>query len=130
MANPNIVSVSSIYGGNAGWNLSNTLTATLLTVDAEKIVKINRITCANVDGTNAADLNLYIDGMGSGASGVTTTGADATVYLAKTVSVPADSTLVVSDTPIYLMEGDVLTGGTAATGDLDLFISYEVLDDA
>ena len=130
MANPNIVSVSSIYGGNAGWNLSTTLTATLLTVDAEKIVKINRITCANVDGSSAADLNLYVDGMGSGASGVTTTGADATVYLAKTVSVPADSTLVVSDTPIYLMEGDVLTGGTAATGDLDLFISYEIIDDA
>ena len=103
MANPNIVNVSSIYGGNAGWNLSNTLTATLITVDAEKILKINRITCANVDGTNAADLNLYVDGMGSGTTGVTTTGADATVYLAKTVSVPADATLVVSDTPIYLM---------------------------
>ncbi len=130
MANPNIVSVSSIYGGNAGWNLSNTTTATLLTVDAEKIVKINRITCANVDGTNAADLNLYVDGMGSGASGVTTTGADATVYLAKTISVPADSTLVVSDTPIYLMEADVLKGGASAASDLDLFISYEVLDDA
>ena len=130
MANPNIVSVSSIYGGNAGWNLSNTLTATLLTVDAEKIVKINRITCANVDGTSAADLNLYVDGMGSGASGVTTTGADATVYLAKTISVPADSTLVVSDTPIYLMEADVLKGGASAASDLDLFISYEVLDDA
>ena len=130
MANPNIVSVSSIYGGNAGWNLSNTLTATLLTVDAEKIVKINRITCSNVDGTNAADLNLYVDGMGSGASGVTTTGADATVYLAKTVSVPADSTLVVLDTPIYLMEADVLKGGASAASDLDLIISYEVLDDA
>ena len=130
MANPNIVSVSSIYGGNAGWNLSNTLTATLLTVDAEKIVKINRITCANVDGSNAADLNLYVDGMGSGASGVTTTGADATVYLAKTVSVPADATLVVLDTPIYLMEADVLKGGASAASDLDLFISYEVLDDA
>ena len=130
MANPNIVSVSSIYGGNAGWNLSNTTTATLLTVDAEKIVKINRITCANVDGTNAAELNLYVDGMGSGAGGVTTNGADATVYLAKTVSVPADSTLVVSDTPIYLMEADVLKGGASAASDLDLFISYEVLDDA
>ena len=130
MANPNIVSVSSIYGGNAGWNLSTTLTATLLTVDAEKIVKINRITCANVDGSSAADLNLYVDGMGSGASGVTTTGADATVYLAKTVSIPADATLVVSDTPIYLMEGDILKGGASAASDLDLFISYEVLDDA
>ena len=130
MANPNIVSVSSIYGGNAGWNLSNTTTATLLTVDAEKIVKINRITCANVDGTNAADLNLYVDGMGSGASGVTPTGGDATVYLAKTISVPADSTLVVSDTPIYLMEADVLKGGASAASDLELFVSYESIDDA
>ena len=130
MANPNIGAVTSIYGGNAGWNLSNTLTATLMTVDAEKIVKINRITCANVDGTNAADLNLYIDGLGSGASRVTTTGADATVYLAKTVSVPADTTLVISDTPIYLMEGDILKGGASAASDLDLFVSYEVIDDA
>ena len=130
MANPNIVNVSSIYGGNAGWNLPADVDTTLLTVDAEKILKINRITCSNVDGTNAADLNLYVDGMGSGASGVTTTGADATVYLAKTVSVPADSTLVVLDTPIYLMEADVLKGGASAASDLDLFISYEVLDDA
>jgi hypothetical protein len=127
MANPNIVSVSSILGGNAGFNLSNTLTATLITVDAEKLVKINRITCANVDGSSSADLDLFIDGLGSGASGVTTTGADATVYLAKTVAVPADTTLVVLDTPIYLMEGDILKGGASA---LDLFVSYEVLDDA
>ena len=131
MANPNIVSVTSIYGGNYGWNLSNTLTATLLTVDAEKLLKINRIVCANVDGSAAADLNLYVDGIGTAAAnGLTPTGADTTVYLAKTISVPADSSLVVSDTPIYLMEGDILNGGASAASDLDLFISYEVLDDA
>jgi hypothetical protein len=131
MANPNIVSVSTIYGGNLGWNLSNTLTATLLTVDAEKLLKINRITVANVDGTNDADVNLYIDGLTTaGATGLSPTGADTTVYLAKTVSVPADATLVLVDTPIYLMEGDILKGGASAASDLDLFISYEVLDDA
>ena len=130
MANPNLVNVTSVLGGNAGWNLSNTLTATLMTVDADKLVKINRITCANVDGTNSADLNLYVDGLGSGASGVTTTGADATVYLAKTVAVPADTTLVILDTPIYLMEADVLKGGASAASDLDLFVSYEIMDDA
>ncbi len=121
--------VSSIYAGNAGWNLSSTLTATLMTVDAEKTVKINSIICSNVDGTNAATLNLYVDGMGSGASGVTTTGADATVYLAKTISIPADATLVVLNAPIYLMEGDILKGGASAASDLDLFVSYEVIDD-
>ena len=129
MANPNIVSVATILGGNAGWNLSASTTATLLTVTAEYILKINRIVCANVDGTNPANLDLFVDGMGSGPTGITTTGADATVYLAKTISVPADSSLVVLDTPIYLMEGDILKGGTASTSDLDLFISYETLID-
>jgi hypothetical protein len=131
MANPNIVSVTDIKGGNYGWNLSATATTTLLTVDAEKILKINRITVANVDGTNAADVDLFVDGMGTAAAnGLTPTGADATVYLAKTISVPADSSLVISDTPIYLMEGDILKGGASVVSDLDLFISYEVLDDA
>ena len=130
MANPNLINVSSVLGANAGFNLTNTATATLITVASDKLVKINRITCANVDGTSAATLDLFVDGMGSGASGVTTTGADATVYIAKTVSIPADSTLVVLDTPIYLMEGDVLKGGANANSDLDLFVSFEVMDDA
>ena len=130
MANPDIVDVATINAGNAGWNLSNTLTATLLEVATDKVIKINTIICSNVHGTNDADLNLYVDGLGSGASGVTTTGADATVYIAKTVSVPADTSLSVIDSPIYLMEGDVLKGGASAASDLDLFISYEVLDDA
>ena len=130
MANPNLINVSSVVGGNAGFNLTNTATATLITVDADKICKINRISCANVDGTNAADVDLFVDGLGSGASGVTTTGADATVYLAKTVTVPADTTLVLLDTPIYLMEGDVLKGRASANSDLDMFVSFEILDDA
>ena len=131
MANPNIVSVTDIKGGNYGWNLSATATDTLLTVDAEKILKINRITVANVDTASAADVSLYVDGMGTAAAnGLTPTGADATVYLAKTISVPADASLVISDTPIYLMEGDILKGGASVVSDLDLFISYEVLDDA
>ena len=131
MANPNIVSVTSIYGGNYGWNLTAGLSDTLLTVDAEKLLKINRIVVANVDGSAAADVNLYVDGMGTAAAnGLTPTGASATTYLAKTITVPADSSLVISDTPIYLMEADVLKGGASATGDLELFITYEVLDDA
>jgi hypothetical protein len=130
MANPNIVSVSSIYGGNASWNLSATLTTVLLTVSADVIVKVNTILCANVDGTNAATLNLYIDGVGTTVTGVTGTGLATAVYLAKTVNVPADDVLVVIDKPIYLMELDVLKGGASAASDLDLFISYEVINDA
>ena len=127
MANPNIVNVTSILGGNAGWNLSATPTDTLMTVGSGVIVKLNSITVANVDGTNAADVSVFIDDLGTGATGVTTTGADATVYIAKTISVPADATLVLLDTPIYMMEGDILKGGASAASDLDLLVSYEVI---
>ena len=130
MANPNLINVSSVLGANAGFNLTNTATATLITVAADKLVKINRVTVANVDGTNSATFDLFVDGLGTGSTGVTTTGADATVYLAKTVAVPADTSIVVIDTPIYLMEGDVLKGGASANSDLDLFVSFEILDDA
>ena len=130
MANPNIVSVSSIYGECCGWALTNTLTTTLFTVSAEKLIKINRIVCANVDGTNSADLNLYITTSIQTSLGGTVASGATDIYLAKTIAVPADASLVVSDTPIYLREGDILKGGASAVSDLELFITYEVLDDA
>ena len=130
MANPNIVSVTTINGESVGWNLTNTVTTALFTVSSDKLIKINRIVCANVDGSAAADLTLYVDTSVQTSAGGTVAGGAADVYLAKTISVPADSSLVVSDTPIYLREGDILKGGASAASDLDLFISYEVLDDA
>ena len=77
-----------------------------------------------------ATIYLVYYGMGSGTTGITTTAAATTFYLAKTISVPADSTLVITDTPIYLMEGYIksLKGRRKCT-DLDLFISYETLID-
>ena len=130
MANPNIVSVSSIKGESVGFALSATTTTTLLTVSSEKIVKINRITCANVDGTNAADLTLSVTKANFTPDGISNFDTSGTFFLAKTISVPADATLVVLDTPIYLMEGDVLKGGAGAASELDLFVSYESIDDA
>ena len=130
MANPNIVSVSSIKGESVGFALSATTTTDLMTVASEKVVKVNRITCANVDGTNAADLTLAVVKVNFTPDGVSNFDTSGTFHLAKTVSVPADATLVVLDTPIYMMESDVLKGGANASGDLELFISYESIDDA
>ena len=130
MANPNIVNVTDIKGESVGWNLTATATTTLMTVSADKLIKINRMTVANVDGTNAADVSVYIDTSVQTSSGATVASGAADVYIAKTVSVPADATLVLVDTPIYFREGDILKGGASAASDLDLFISYEVLDDA
>ena len=130
MANVNLVSTTSIYAESVGFNLSNNLTTTLLTVSANKLIKINRITCANVDGASQADLDLFITKANFTSAGVTNFDTSGNFYIAKTISVPADSTLVVLDTPVYLMESDVLKGGASASGDLDLIISYEVFDDA
>ena len=130
MANPNIVNVTSIYGKTVQAALTTTLTTEILLCASDKVLKINRITCANVDGTNAADLSLSITKANFTSAGVSDFDTSGTFFLAKTVSVPADATLVVLDTPIYLMEADVLKGGASAASDLDLVISYEVIDDA
>ena len=130
MANPNIVSVVTIKGESVGFNMAANVTTTLLTVSADVVLKVNRIQCANVDGTNAANLDLLVTKANFTSAGVTNFDTSGSFYLAKTISIPADATLVVLDTPIYLMEGDILKGGTAATGDLDLIVSYEVINDA
>jgi len=130
MANPNIVSVTGIKGESVGFNLSATTTTTLMTVASDKVVKVNRITVANVDGTNAADVTISITKANFTPDGISNFDTSGTFFIAKTISVPADSTLVLLDTPIYLMEGDVLKGGAGAASDLDLFVSYESIDDA
>ena len=130
MANPNIVAVATIKGESVGFNMAANVTTTLLTVSADVVLKVNRIQCANVDGTNAANLDLLVTKANFTSAGVTNFDTSGSFYLAKTISVPADATLVVLDTPLYLMEGDILKGGTAATGDLDLIVSYEVINDA
>jgi len=130
MANPNIVDVLTIKGESVGFNMAANVTTTLLTVSNDVVLKVNRIQCANVDGTNAANLDLLVTKANFTSAGVTNFDTSGSFYLAKTISIPADATLVVLDTPLYLMEGDVLKGGTAATGDLDLIVSYEVINDA
>ena len=137
MAHPNIVNVSSIHAQSIGFNLSSTATTTLFTVGDDRVIKVNNIMVANVDGTNAATVDLFVtkaqvDTEDDALVGAFTTNIDITgsFYLAKTISVPADATLVLLSSPIYLMAGDILKGGASANSDLDLFVSYEVMDDA
>ena len=130
MANPNIVSVTSIYGESIGEALTTTVTTDIMTVAANALVKINYIQVANDHATDATVVTVAIvksdftsAGIGSGEDNA------ATIYLCSTVSCPADDILVVLDKPIYLMELDVLEGG-ANPATAAIFISYEVLDDA
>ena len=130
MANPNIVAVTSIYGESIGEALTTTLTTDIMTVAAEKLIKINYIQVANDHASTAIDVTVAIVKAGFTSAGIGS-GEDnaATIYLASTVQCPADDILVIVDKPIYLMEGDVLEGGASAAT-ADIFISYEVIDDA
>lgn len=128
MANPNIVNVTAITAGTLGWNLPTGGLVNLISPASNYLLKINRIVVANVDGTSAADVDVALITTTSFAN-TTVTGADATTYLAKTISVPADASLVISDTPIYVRETDTLQAQASASGDLDLIITFELLTD-
>jgi len=121
MAAPNVVNVSSIYGKTHAASLSTTVTTDILTCPSDKLLKINSIIVANIDGSNAADVTVQFNDASTGPW-----------HLAKVVSVPSKSTLIVlgKDAPIYLEEGDKIRGGASAISDLEIIISYEELDDA
>ena len=119
MAAPNILSATSIYGKSKGFNLDTTTTTTLLTCASEKVYKIKSIIASNNVGSSALDVTVNFN--------------DGTRWtIASTVTVPADSTLVILDqnSPIYLEEGFTIEGGASADDDCDLIIAYEILDDA
>ena len=83
---------------------------------------VHSIYVANVDGANAATVNIEVSTDGAGTS------APSFFHVAKTVQVPADSSLIL-DKPINLRNASLGTGGdkmraTASTaGDLECFIS-------
>jgi len=119
MAAPNILAATSIIGKSKGFDLDTTTTTTLLTCASEKVYKIKSIIASNNDGSSAVDVTVnFNDG--------------SRWTIASTVSVPADSTLVILDqnSPIYLEEGFTIEGGASADDDCDLIIAYEILDDA
>ena len=130
MANPDITSVSSIYFQNAGFQVQSTAEA-IITVATDKAIKINSIYVCN---TQATDETFTVAFTGIGTTGVGTTlgsNAIATPNLTTSVSIPANTTVQIVDNPIYMMEGDVMTaGGGASDNDLEMFVSWEIFDDA
>ena len=127
MAAPNILSATSIYGKMTGVELNTTTTTGILTCASNKVLKINSIICANIDGSSAANITINFFDTDSDGSGT-----DRTNPIASTVSIPADTTLVVvgKDSPLYLEEGDKITGGASANADIQCVICYDELDDA
>ena len=114
MAAPNIVNVATITGKTAVMAVTTSATAIVTNSAASgKVFKINALYVSNVDGTNAADINVDLY-------------RSSTAYrIANTVSVPADATLDIISKAIYLEEGDALRLTANANSDLEAVCSYE-----
>lgn len=122
MALPNLKSPTKITGKTARYPVpveSGGLPVEMLAAPGtDKTFKINAIFCANVDGTNPADISVSI------YNGTTD------YYLAKTLAVPAKATQIISskDTYFYLEEADSIRAAASVSGDLELVIGYEVIE--
>ena len=119
MTAPNIAGINTITGKSVAVGLGTTAIVGILTntANSNKVFKINTIRASNIDGTSSVDISV----------GISTVGAATTQYLARTIAVPADASLVVVDktSAFYLEENQRITAQASASGDVDMFISYE-----
>jgi len=105
---------------NAGVAIGNSATTIYQVPIGTDSSVVHSIYIANVDGVNAATVNIEVstDGAGSGSF----------FHVAKTVQVPADSSLIL-DKPINLRNannasaGDMIRATASAAGDLQAFVS-------
>ena len=117
MANPNMISATSIIGDTITADLTTTMTTVLLSGVLNKILKINTIIVANIDGVNATSFNMYIDD-----------GVNARAF-AFQITVPPGSSVVIIDrnSGFYLKENQFIEGGASLNSDLVATISYEII---
>ncbi len=119
MTAPNIAGLTTVTGKTNLDELVSSSATTLVSCasSSNKVVKVNSIIVSNEDGTNAADVTVIFN----------TSGDNTDYYLAKAISVPAKTTLVVlsKDTQLYLEEGDLIKAQASADGDLQAITSYE-----
>jgi hypothetical protein len=115
VANPNIVTTSSIFGKTDVLAVGTAATAiTSNSSSSGRVFKINSLLVANVGSSVVeVDVELY---------------RGSTPYrLAKSLTVPTGSTAVVvgKENPLYLLEGDSLRAAATSAGDSEAICSYE-----
>tara|TARA_R100001509_G_scaffold128961_1_gene82329 strand:- start:221 stop:583 length:363 start_codon:yes stop_codon:yes gene_type:complete len=117
MTAPNIAGLSTVTGKSVGLALTTSFADLVANASSSnKVMKINSLIVSNVDGTNAAAVEVVLQKSGSND-----------FYLAKQIDVPAEATLIVvsKDTQIYLEENDKLRVKASASSDLEAICSYE-----
>ena len=133
MANPNIVNVTSIYGNTAyvipsttnattSWTTNGTTSLTGLTPAVNTVNRVTSIVVSNTT-SSAATATVAI------ANNATFSSGTVIAYMAYQVSVPANTTLIVTDktTSFYVTENQSVgvTSGTASA--LTYTATYEAI---
>ena len=104
---------------NAGVAITTATTIYQVPIGTDSSV-VHSIYIANVDGVNSATVNIEVSTDGAGSANF--------FHVAKTVQVPADSSLIL-DKPINLRNannasaGDLIRATASAAGDLQAFVS-------
>jgi hypothetical protein len=128
MAAPNILALTTATGKTTYLTPSGTTALVLLqnAASSNKVLKINQIVAANVNGTNAVDCTVSIYTNGGVAQGSAPSGGTA-FPIASTISVPADASLIVADktTAIYLEENTSISVTSGTANGITYSISYE-----
>ena len=128
MSNPNIVNVANIYAKTTYLTPSVNTAVVLLANPAasSKVLKVNQVLAANVDGTNSINATVAIYTNGAVAQGSAPSGG--TSYpIIFTVAIPAGATLNVLDksTAVYLEEGTSITVTSGTASKITYTVSYE-----
>lgn len=117
MTAPNLKNPNTITGITSSVGIGTTAFVGVLTntSGSNKVYKINSIFAANINGTSAVDISISILRDGNDR------------YLARTVSVPADATQVIStkETYFYLEENVGIRAQASLANGIDVTVSYE-----
>jgi|TARA_R100001129_G_scaffold57097_1_gene39281 hypothetical protein len=120
MAAPNLANVATITAKSVQAALDTTLTTEILAnaSSSGKVFQIDNIIVANIDGSSAVDISVFITKSGGSP-----------IAIASTISCPADATLVIVDknTNLFLEEGDNIEAGAGANSDATITINYKEL---
>lgn len=122
MAAPNIVGVTTIIGITTMVSIANTNTSNVIVSNASnsnRVLKINTILAANIDGVNDVDITVKITDQAAGAG--------TSFAIANTINIPADSTLVIlgKDAPIYLEENRSIVALASTSNRSTIICSYD-----
>lgn len=116
---PNLKNPTTITGKTARIILPTTNITTVTGLanltNSGKVLKINSIFAANINGSSSVDVSISIYN------------GSVDNYIASTISVPADATQIIStkETYFYLEEGDTLRAAAGLANAISIVVGYE-----